>query len=90
MATLIEVAIYNAVSKKPRPGRPLSRAHCYLGEMLALKLLVEYWRDPAAYAAERARERAFEERLSRLRSEPPPERPRRAHPMSYVLLGNFC
>lgn len=90
LATLLEVAVYNAVSKKPRPGRPLSRAHCYLGEMLALKLMVEYWKDPTAYAAERAREREFEERLTRLRSEPPPARPRGAYPMSHVLLGNYC
>lgn len=86
VATLFEIAVYNAVSKKPRPGRPLSRAHCYLNDMLALKRMVEYWKDPDAYAAERERDERIRLLLSR------PVVPRRSAPPSathYLIFGNM-
>jgi hypothetical protein len=85
LATLFEVAAHNALALSPPPGRKPSSS--FLAALLPLKLLLDYIRDPEAYAVERARD----ERINRIFSDPPlSRRAVRNVRVNPLIFGNFC
>lgn len=85
LATLFEIAASNAFALAPPPGQKQSDS--FIAAWGPLKLLLDYLKDPEAYAAAREQD----ERLKQLFANPPQSMPKaRAVRLNPIIFGNIC